>query len=445
MKNFFLGLILAAVLISGGYWIMTEQNAGGPRGNPPTAAQKYHCPMHPDYISDQPGDCPICGMKLVPVETAAAPAPATQASPQNQNAAGGSTESKGEIVPPEGNSEVPGYAPLRIPPERLQTMGVTTEEARIMSLDQSIHTVGMVTIDETRIRHVHTKFEGYIEQVFVNVTGEHVRVGQPLFTIFSPEIEGAQREYLLALKARDQFKTVEAGLRLPGIDLVEASRQRLALWDISPAQIARIEETREPIHALTVFSPVEGYVSAGVAVQGNRVMPSDTLYDITDLSAIWILADLYETNLPFVKIGDPATVTLPYQPGRALRGRINFINPVLDEKSRTVKARIVLENPLDLLKPDMYAEVDIGGQLGYGVAVPDSAVMGTGEREMVFVSKGEGVFEPRQVKTGVKVRGFYQIKSGVAAGERVVTGANFLLDSESKLKAAISGNMGSKR
>jgi Cu(I)/Ag(I) efflux system membrane fusion protein len=168
-------------------------------------------------------------------------------------------------------------------------------------------------------------------------------------------------------------------------------------------------------------------------------MPADTLYDITDLSSVWVLADLYEINVPFVKIGDPAKVTLSYDPGKVFKGRVSFINPSVDEKSRTVKVRIVLLNPSGTLKPDMYAEVGLGGQLGYGVAVPDSAVMGTGEREMVFIAKGDGLFEPREVKTGVKVRGFYEIRKGVAEGESVVTGANFLLDSESKLKAAISG------
>jgi membrane fusion protein, copper/silver efflux system len=169
------------------------------------------------------------------------------------------------------------------------------------------------------------------------------------------------------------------------------------------------------------------------------VMPSETLYEITDLSSVWVLADLYEINVPFVKIGDPATITLSYDPSRIFKGRVSFINPNLDEKSRTVKVRIVLENPSGLLKPEMYADVVFGGQLGRGVAVPDSALMGTGEREMVFIAKGDGLFEPREVKTGVKVRGFYEIKKGVKSGEDVVTGANFLLDSESKLKAAISG------
>jgi RND family efflux transporter MFP subunit len=470
MRNFFLGLILATILVSGGYWILSRQNAGEPQQAQPGTAQKYHCPMHPDYVSDRPGDCPICGMKLVPIEKEAG----TQGEPAGGAAASASAEGTAgherkilyyvdsrdsgkhydqpgkaadgtdlvpiyEEAPAGGGDSVPaGYASVRIPAERLQTMGVITEEARFMRLDQDIHTVGIVTVDETRVRHIHTKFEGFIESIFVNFTGQHVHAGQPLFTIYAPELEATQREYILALKARDQFRNLGSEMRLPGVDLVAASRQRLSLWDITPAQIEQIEKDREPIHALTMFSPVDGYVSAKMAVQGNRVTPSDTIYEVTDLSAIWILADLYESNLAFVKVGDPAIITLPYQPGRVLRGRVSFINPTLDEKSRTAKARIELENPLDLLKPDMYADVVLGGQVGSGLAVPDSAVMGTGEREIVFVAKGNGLFEPREVKTGIKVRGYYQIKSGVTAGERVVTAANFLLDSESKLKAAIS-------
>jgi RND family efflux transporter MFP subunit len=470
MRNFFIGFILASVLVSGGYWIISRQNAAQ---SPATSqkVQKYHCPMHPEYISDKPGDCPICGMKLVPMESAVSPDTAAKTESAGQGSAGTPAKKERKILywtdamnpgrrydkpgkapdgmdlvpvyeeesPAAAGPGVPGYAPVKITAERLQMMGVTTEKARVMSLDQSIRTVGMITADETRISHIHTKFEGYIEQIYVNYIGQQVSAGQPIFSVYAPDMVATQKEYILALQARDQWEKSGTDVRLPGINLVEAARQRLALWDISPDQIALIEKNREPIRALMVYSPVSGIVTAKTAVQGNRVMPADTLYDITDLSSVWVLADLYEINVPFVKIGDPATISLSYDPGKVFKGRVSFINPNVDEKSRTVKVRIVLENPSGTLKPDMYAEVGFGGQLGYGVAVPDSAVMGTGEREMVFIAKGDGLFEPREVKTGVKVRGFYEIKKGVAAGENVVTGANFLLDSESKLKAAISG------
>jgi multidrug efflux pump subunit AcrA (membrane-fusion protein) len=426
--------------------------------------------MHPEYVSDKPGDCPICYMKLVPIENESFPETAKGEQP-GQETAGAPAKKEPTILywtdamnpgnrydkpgkAPDGMDLVPvyeeespgasgsgvtGYAPVKITQERLQMMGVTTEKARVMSLDQNIRTVGMITVDETRISHIHTKFEGYIEQIFVNYVGQQVSKGQPVFSFYAPDMVATQKEYILALQARDQWEKSGTGVRLPGIDLVEAARQRLALWDISPDQIARIEKTREPIRALMVYSPASGIVSAKTAFQGIKVMPSETLYDITDLSSVWVLADLYEINVPFVKIGDPATVSLSYDPGRVFKGRVSFINPSVDEKSRTVKVRIELANPSGLLKPDMYTDVVLGGQLGHGVAVPDSAVMGTGEREMVFIAKGDGLFEPREVKTGVKVRGFYEIKKGVKAGEDVVTGANFLLDSESKLKAAISG------
>jgi len=471
MRNFLVGFLLASVLLSGGYWLISRQHAAqGPATAP--KVQKYHCPMHPEYISDKPGDCPICGMKLVPMEGAASQETKTAEEPAGREAASATAPKKERKIlywtdamnpgsrydkpgkAPDGmdlvpvyeeesagvtGQGVPGYAPVKITPERLQMMGVTTEKARVMSLDQSIRAVGIVTADETRISHIHAKFEGYIEKIFVNYIGQQVSAGQPVFSMYSPELVATQKEYILALQARDQMEKSGTGARLPGIDLVEAARQRLSLWDINPDQIARIEKQREPIRDLTIYSPVNGIVSAKTAVQGNRVMPSDTLYDITDLSSVWVLADIYEINVPFVKVGDPATVSLSYDPGRVFKGKVSFINPNVDEKSRTVKVRIVLENPSGLLKPDMYADVVLGGQLGRGVAVPDSAVMGTGEREIVFVAKGDGLFEPREVKTGVKVRGYFEIKKGVKEGESVVTGANFLLDSESKLKAAISG------
>jgi multidrug efflux pump subunit AcrA (membrane-fusion protein) len=469
MRKFFAGFILASLLAGSGYWIITRQNAYHEPATSPKA-QEYHCPMHPEYISDKPGDCPICGMELVPIDSDASPEKAGQPEQDSQANSNEPAQEKRSILfwtdamnpgsrydkpgkAPDGMDLVPvhgdesssaaspgvvGYAQVKIAPERLQMMGVTTEKARVMSLYQNIQTVGVITADETRISHIHTKFEGYIEQIFVNYVGQQVSAGQPVFSIYAPEMVATQKEYILALQTRDQWENSDVNVRPPGIDLVEAARQRLALWDISADQISLIEKTRVPIRDLMVYSPVNGIVSAKTAVQGNKAMPSDTLYEITDLSSVWVLADLYEINVPLVKIGDPATISLSYDPRWVFKGRVSFINPNVDEKSRTVKVRIVLENPSGLLKPDMYVQVVFGGQLGRGVAVPDSAVMGTGEREIVFIAKGDGLFEPREVKTGVKVRGFYEIISGVNAGEDVVTGANFLLDSESRLKAAIS-------
>jgi membrane fusion protein, copper/silver efflux system len=471
MRNFILGFVLAAIVLGGGYWIVSKHTGMEKAPAIEKAAVKYHCPMHPTYISDKPGDCPICGMRLVPIASSGAIEKAAgEAQPgQQTEKTGGKNERKilyytdamnpnyrsdkpgkapdgmdlvavyEEESPAPGNSSVPGYLPVKITPERQQAMGVITDEAKVMNLDQSIRTVGRVTPDETRIHHIHTKFEGYIEHIHVNFVGQYVKAGDPLYSIYSPELLATQKEYLLALKAKEQMNASGQVSRLPGIDLVASARERLSLWDIGPEQIAQIEENREPLRALLIRSDVSGFVSAKTAIHGMKITPSDTLYDITDLSSVWVLADVYELNLPFVKVGIPAQIQLPYQAGKLLHGRVTFIDPTLDEKTRTVKARLEFSNPGEMLKPEMYVDVVFGGTLGRGIAVPESSVISTGERMIVFVAKEDGVFEPREVSTGVKIRGFYEIKKGVAAGEKVVIGANFLLDSESKLKASISG------
>jgi Cu(I)/Ag(I) efflux system membrane fusion protein len=305
-------------------------------------------------------------------------------------------------------------------------------------LDQSIHTYGQVVFDETRIQHVHTKFEGFIEMMQADFVGQQIRAGDPLFTIYSPDLYATENEYLLALRAREEMSLLreDPNFKTGGIDLVGAARQRLALWDIGEKDLAEIEKTRQPIRALTFRSPYSGYVTAKTALHGMKVSPADSLYDIVDLSVVWILADIYEVNLPFVRVGQPAGISFPYLPGRTWQGRIAYISPTVDPSSRTVKARLELPNPNGELKPDMYADIVIGGARGTGIAVPENAVISTGERNIVFVAKGNGIFEPREVVLGVGVRNLYEIKKGVSEGEKVVTGANFLLDSESKLKAA---------
>jgi membrane fusion protein, copper/silver efflux system len=425
MKNFIAGFLAAAVLLTLGYFVYTRESGNAPRVTTEQAKPKYHCPMHPTFVSDKMGNCPICGMKLVPIE---------------------SVDDSASAKPHTGHeSTVPGYASVMIPNERIQSMGITLAEARRMELDQSMRTFGRVTYDETKVHHVHTKFEGYIETLYVNYIGQFVKKGESLFTIYSPELFATQSEYLLALRAREQMPELSGNDELKTsatVDLVAAARQRLSLWDIEEKDVRELEKTRKPIRALTIFSPVSGYVTEKAAFQGLKVSPGDNLYDIVDLSAVWVLADIYEVNLPFIHIGQTASMTLAYQPGKTWHGRVTFINPTLDPVTRTVKARLEFANPNNELKPDMYADVVIGGAGGTGLAVPESAVIATGERNIVFVAAGEGMFEPREVVLGARVRNFYEIRKGVSEGEMVVTGANFLLDSESKLKAAISSGSG---
>ncbi len=463
MKNFILGFLIASLLF-GGFWVFIQKTSHETPVMQKTA-RKYYCPMHPTYISDKPGDCPICSMRLVPLEETAPSLPTPQKDAQKyycpmhpdqvSGKPGQCPVCKMALVPmephaskdkhaghaatPEQSQAVPGYVPVRIHPERQQMMGIILEEAKIIELEQNIRTVGRVTYDETQLHHVHTKFEGYIEHTYVNYVGQFVKRGDPLFTVYSPELVATQKEYLLALRAKEQQVTFESHQPLAGLDLLEAARQRLTLWDIEPDEIAQLQETRLPIKAVTIRSPFTGFVSEKIATHGMKVTPEERLYAIIDLSSVWVLVDVYEVNLPFVKLGQPAEISLPYQPGKTWRGKVSYVYPTLDERTRTVKVRLEFPNPAGLLKPEMYAGVLLKSSQGKALAVPESAVITTGERNVVFVAKEVGLFEPREVSTGVKVRNYYEIKSGISPGEKVVTGANFLLDSESKLKAAISG------
>ncbi len=282
MKNFTLGFLLAAILFGGG--LLAYRHWTGKGAWTATKKQEilYHCPMHPTYISDKPGNCPICGMELVPIGPNKTVAPGQQS-----------------ISLPE--SKVPGYVPVIIPKERIESMGITLAEARRTELDQSIRTYGQVAYDETRIHHVHTKFEGFIENLYADYVGQYVRRGDPLFSIYSPDLYATENDYLLALKAREQMSLLpqnDANFKIENIDLVGAARQRLALWDIGENEIREIERTRKPIRALTISSAVSGYVTAKMAQHGLKVSPADNLYDIVDLSTVWVFADIYEVNLP---------------------------------------------------------------------------------------------------------------------------------------------------
>jgi membrane fusion protein, copper/silver efflux system len=424
MKNFIIGFLVAAAMVSGGMWILMRPHFVK------IASQErrvqYHCPMHPNFISDKPGDCPICGMKLVPSDEK----PGTGAHGDHPQPA--------EMAHEKAEVSVPGYAPVAITPEKQQLIGIRTEPARMIDLEQTIKTVGRVTADETRLHHIHSKFEGYIEHTFANFVGQYVKKGDPLFSIYSPELLATQKEFLLALKMRDESPGLEAEMVSSGTNLVESARQRLQLWDVSDGEITQIETTRQPIKALMFYSPYSGFVTAKMASHGVKISTNDALYDITDLSAVWIIADVYEDSLALVREGQPAEVSLAYVPGRKLRGQVSYIFPMLDEKTRTAKIRLEFPNPGNLLKPEMYADVEIKGSFGKGLVIPESAVISTGERMVVFVAVGQNQFVPREITIGLKVKGLYEVQEGLDAGDQVVVEANFMLDSESKLQAAIS-------
>jgi Cu(I)/Ag(I) efflux system membrane fusion protein len=345
-----------------------------------------------------------------------------------------------ESIQKEGKVRELAPGTVQLSPERQQLIGVRygTVEKRV--LEKVIRTVGRIEYDEKRIGTVSPKIGGWIEELYVDFTGRFVRKGDPLLTIYSPELVATQEEYLLALKSKqDWSKSPFAEVSEGGNLLADSARRRLKLWDISDAQIKALEDSREPKKTLTLYSPFTGYVLEKMVNKGRFVDAGMALYKIADLSVVWLIADIYEYELPFIRLGQQAAIHLPYYPGETFTGKAIYIYPALDPQTRTAKIRFEFANPKDKLKPEMFANVEITVHVGNKLAVPEGAVIDTGIRKLVIIDKGSGYLEPRDVKLGPKVGDFFEIIDGLKEGERVVTSANFLIDSESKLKEAVGG------
>jgi RND family efflux transporter MFP subunit len=385
----------------------------------PTTVPAYSCPMHPEITSDKPGKCPKCGMDLV----------ATGAATSSHSDAG--------HAPAEAAT---GHAVVHISSEGLKLAGLQTAPATRERLARTIRAVGTVTPDETRIRHVHTKIPGWVEELYVNFTGQFVTKGQPILSIYSQELLATQEEYLGARQTALRFASSELPeVRKGGEDLVRAARRRLELYDVPESSITQLESTGKVERTVTLNAPVSGFVTMKDVFEGQQVDPAMELFTIADLSRVWVEADFYEYEARALRLGAEAAVTLPYDTGTRLAGRIAFISPTLDADTRTLKVRFEFANSGMTLKPGMFANVELETEAVEGIMIPDSALMDTGERQVAFVARGGGTFEPREVQVGTRAGGKAQILAGVAEGEEVVIRANFLLDSESRLRAAISG------
>jgi RND family efflux transporter MFP subunit len=429
---------------------------------------KYTCGMHPFIISDKPGACPICGMTLTKIEDAG-PVAATGSAvaqgglgkgerkilfyrnPMNPNVTSQSPAKdemgmdfvpvyEDEVKGSGGGGNLPeGYATVQVSAERVRLAGIQSATAVREAISHPVRAVGIVVPDETRVRRVQAKIEGWIEKLHTNFTGQMVTKGQPLMEIYSPDLVATQREYLLARAGVDRMKeSPYEDARQMSSGLAQAARTRLNLFDVPDSFIAELERTGQVQRTVTLNAPVSGYVTGKEIFDGTRVMPGMDLLTVTDLSRVWIDADLYEYEAQYVRVGQSAVLETVADPGAKLKGRVAFIYPTFSPETRTLKVRFEFPNPDLRLKPQMYANVSLDLHSVTGVVIPDSALIETGVRQIAFVDTGDGSFEPREVKVGVRGNGKAQILSGVKAGEKVAVRANFLLDSESKLRAALT-------
>ena len=335
----------------------------------------------------------------------------------------------------------PGSVSLN--PDQQQMIDVRYTEVRRADMKRTLRTVGVVQMDEEKIARVHVKVAGWIDKVFLDYVGKLVTKGQPLFTLYSPDLVATEQEYLIARKGQEYLSKAPYADAVSGSDsLLLATRDRLRLWDVTDAQISKLEESNKAERTMTLYSPINGFVVTRNAYQQSYVTPETNLYEISDLSTVWVSVDIYEYEAPFVHIGQAASMQLSYFPGKNYTGRVAYVYPMLDPKTRTIKVRIEFPNPRYTLKPDMYADVQLTIDYGMQLVVPSEAVLNSGTKQVVFVAKPEGYFEPREIKVGDQYDGQYAVLAGLKQGEKIVASGNFLIDSESRLGDAMQGMAG---
>lgn len=449
--------VAITALLTWGVLHLTGYHA--PHGGPPApgtenlmgdaAPQLWTCGMHPWIITEEPGLCPICNMDLVPKrDDGSADADTGEREIVYWRAPMDPTEiydqpgksKMGMDLVPVYEDEIQGGVEIKIDPVTRQNMGVRTAAAEKAPLRYTIRTYGHVTYDETLTALINPKVSGWLEHLFVNFTGEIVEKGQPLFDIYSPELVAAQEEYLTAFR---NYKRM-GNNNLP---LLESARRRLTYFDVAESEIEALEASESVRKTILIRSPVRGVVTHKNAVEGGYIRAGTSVFTVADLSRVWVEAHIYEYELGWVKKGQKARMTLPYLPGKVFEGRVAYVYPYLQQKTRDVVVRLEFENPEYTLKPEMYADVYIetGGEKE-GIVIPSEAVIRSGERNVVFVAKGGGKFSPRDATLGMAVDGGkVQVLSGLTPGEPVVVSGQFLLDSESKLKEAVQKMMAAQQ
>jgi Cu(I)/Ag(I) efflux system membrane fusion protein len=412
MKKLLALTALAAAFFAAGYgygrWY-GPFGAGKQASAPAPRPAQYHCPMHPHMKSDKPDNCPICGMKMVLDDAAPQTPPGT---PQQSGA-------------------------VAITAEKQQWIGLKTGVVEMTPVSDVVRVPGKVVVDETRVIRVQTRFEGWIDKVMVDSTSRLVKKGEPMLTLYSPELVASQQEYLLALKAKDTLgHSGVPGVTHATFSLADSARMRLEHhWGMSPAAIEQLEKTGEPQRTTTVIAPETGFVTERKAYANQMVKPEMELYTLADLSHVWILADIFESDAGQIRMGQSAEVEPSYAPGHKFRARVTTIQPQMDAQTRTLKVRLEADNPGLALRPDQFVNVEFAFGGGTKLTVPQDALIDTGQTQIVYVTTGEGKFEPRQVKAGERFDGRVEILSGLTAGEHIVVSGAFLVDSESRMKS----------
>jgi Cu(I)/Ag(I) efflux system membrane fusion protein len=408
-------VILVAAVAGGGYYLAQKKNPPAAKDKAAQGPVLYTCAMHPFIIKDKPGTCPICGMQLIKKVEGA------QASAQEQKMLGH----------------------VSLSPTQAVMANVATVPADFAPLSKEINAVGIVQYDQSKQAKVTAWVAGRIDKLLVNTVGAYVSKGRPVAEIYSPDLVAAQQEYLLALKSREQFqKSSIQAISQGGEGLVSSARQRLKLMGVRDEQIAGLEKAGHPNIKLPIYTPLSGVVIEKMVQEGQYVNMGDPLFSIADLSNVWVEVEVYENEFAFVKMGQRVEILSQSYPGKTFSGRVSFIYPFLDPKTRTVKVRVDLANPGLKLKPDMFVNAQIKAPLGNTLVVPATALMDTGKRQVVWVESQPGMFEPRDVQAGARVGDKVQILSGLKRGDKVAASGGYLIDSESQLSAGSGGGGG---